>query len=475
MKYIRRSKMSLSKRATLWITVCSFLQRGISFITVPLFTRLLTTAQYGEVSNYFSWSNVAYTVILLGVTYGGFNNGMVKYENDRDGYTESVIGLSTVMVLGWLALTLLFPGLVQSVLGMPRILTILLLVEILVKAYFDVWMCRQRYDFAYKRVVSGSLVLSIAAPVLGMIMVYLSQDKVLARVVSFVLVEAVLGVFALAACTHKSRSFAKMEYWKFTLTFNIPLIPYYLSQTAISQMDVIMITRMDSPAAAGIYNIANNCALVVMILVTSINSVLTPWIYHRMSEKQYGAIGNRTVELLCILAAGIFLLEAVAPEIMAILAPPRYHGAMSIIPVVSSCAFFILMYSFCVDTQLFFEQKRYASISSIVIAAVKFISNLGLIYVFGFQAAAYATLCCYILMAVFHYYYAKKICVNHIGINPYNGKVLFGLSAMVLAFAGFVTLTYDLPLVRWGIILSIFVIAFVKRDFLITRIKEFKQ
>lgn len=471
-KHTRQSSMSLSKRATLWITICSFLQRGISFITVPLFTRLLSTAQYGEVSNYFSWSNVAYTVILLGVTYGGFNNGMVKYEKDRDGYTESVIGLSTVMVLGWLVLALLFPNAAESMLGMTRILTVLLLVEVLVKAYFDVWMCRQRYDFGYKRVVAGSLTLSIAAPVLGVVMVYLSRDKVLARVVSFVLAEAVLGIFAFVACTRRSRSLMKLEYWKFTLTFNIPLIPYYLSQTAIGQMDVIMITRMDSPAAAGIYNIASNCALVIMILVMSINSVLTPWIYHRMGEKQYRAVGKRTFELLCILAGGILLLETAAPEVMMILAPPRYHGAMGIIPVISSGAFFILMYGFCVDTQLYFEQKRYASLSSIVIALVKFVANLLLIRFFGFQAAAYATLVCYVFMAMFHYRCAGKVCIERIGINPYNGRALLGLSIVVIFFAEFVTLTYDWPLVRWGIILVILVTAFIKRDFLISMIKE---
>ena len=91
------SGLSKAKRATIWITLCSFLQRAISFITVPVFTRLLNTAEYGELSVYTSWQAVAMYVITLGVIYGGFNNGMMRYRDDREGYASSVMGLVLVM------------------------------------------------------------------------------------------------------------------------------------------------------------------------------------------------------------------------------------------------------------------------------------------------------------------------------------------------------------------------------------------
>ena len=45
-------------KASLWFTICSILQKGISFITVPIFTRLLTTEQYGVVSIFYSWESI---------------------------------------------------------------------------------------------------------------------------------------------------------------------------------------------------------------------------------------------------------------------------------------------------------------------------------------------------------------------------------------------------------------------------------
>ncbi len=37
--------LSVQAKAALWFTICSFLQKGISFITVPIFTRLMSTEE----------------------------------------------------------------------------------------------------------------------------------------------------------------------------------------------------------------------------------------------------------------------------------------------------------------------------------------------------------------------------------------------------------------------------------------------
>jgi len=52
------NKMSIASKAALWFTICGFVQKGISFITVPIFTRLLTTEQYGVVSIFYSWESI---------------------------------------------------------------------------------------------------------------------------------------------------------------------------------------------------------------------------------------------------------------------------------------------------------------------------------------------------------------------------------------------------------------------------------
>lgn len=40
-------------KLAMWILICTVIQKGISLITVPVFTRLMDTTEYGKVSIYF--------------------------------------------------------------------------------------------------------------------------------------------------------------------------------------------------------------------------------------------------------------------------------------------------------------------------------------------------------------------------------------------------------------------------------------
>ena len=98
------NKMSIASKAALWFTICGFVQKGISFITVPIFTRLLTTEQYGVVSIFYSWESIFIIFCTLNLFSGVFNNGMIKYENDRDGFLSSMQGLVSTLTLCMLLL-----------------------------------------------------------------------------------------------------------------------------------------------------------------------------------------------------------------------------------------------------------------------------------------------------------------------------------------------------------------------------------
>ena len=47
--------LSLPVKASIAFMLCSFLQRGISTLTTPIFTRILTTEQYGYYNIFNSW------------------------------------------------------------------------------------------------------------------------------------------------------------------------------------------------------------------------------------------------------------------------------------------------------------------------------------------------------------------------------------------------------------------------------------
>ena len=49
------NSMSVETKAALWFAMCNFINKGIAMIVVPLYTRMLTTEEYGTYTVFQSW------------------------------------------------------------------------------------------------------------------------------------------------------------------------------------------------------------------------------------------------------------------------------------------------------------------------------------------------------------------------------------------------------------------------------------
>ena len=469
---MRYQMLSKAKRATLWITLCSFLQKGISFITVPIFTRVLTTADYGSVSVYQSWESVATYIVTLGITYGGFNNGMIKFGDDKEGYTSSVAGLVFVMGAFWSVLCFAFSGRASAFSGLSKTLLALLFVEVVSRGIYDVWVSRMKYDFEYKKMVAASLFLAIASPALGVALVFVASDKVLARVAGFVLVELAFALVLTVVMLRRGKRLYRGSYWKFTLLFNLPLLPHYLSQVILSSSDRIMIGNMCSASDAGVYSIAYTAGMLMTLLTTSLNSTVVPWLYRKLDEGAYDRIRKVGVMLLSGIAVAIIGVDALAPDIVSILAPTEYSEAMGLIPVISASVFFMFVYSYCSNIEFFFEKTWLATVASVSAAILNITLNLVFIPVFGYVAAGYSTLICYAAMALAHYVFAQRVAETNCSVKALNGKAVWGLGGAFCAASVAFSCIYGFPAARYGLVLTIVALIIWKRKAIVSLAKE---
>ena len=476
---IRNSKNSYNslskvKKATLWITFCSFLQRGLSFITVPVFTRLLTAADYGSVSVYQSWEMVAVYLATLGVTYGGFNNGMIKFKDDREGYTSSVVGLVITLGFLWIAFCYVLSDKIVALTGMPLVLVSLLFVEVVVKGIYDIWVSRMKFDYEYRKLVPASLILSIAVPVLGVLFVVMASDKVLARVLSFVLVEAAFAVVLGGCMIKRNKRLFKWEYWKFTLLFNIPLLPHYLSQVVLSSSDRIMIANMCSVADAGVYSIAYSVGMLMTLLTNSLNSTVVPWLYRALQAGEIGRIGKMSTSIFGVLAMVVLFVDILAPEVVAILAPGEYGAAMTLVPVIAASVFFMFMYSYCSNIEFYYEKTGLAAIASVLAAALNIALNAAFIPLFGYRAAGYTTLACYVALGATHYIFSQRVVRVRAGSVALDGRAVWGLALTFVAASLVLPVLYPYPIVRYVALGAAVVIALAFHKKITAKLKEFR-
>lgn len=249
-------RLSLPLRATIWFFVCSVLQRGISTITTPIFTRLLNTAEYGQFQVFNSWLSILQIVVTLYLSAGVYTMGLVKFKEDNKIFSSSLQGLNLVLCIAWTVVYLLFHDFWNNIFQLTTVQMLAMMVMIWATSVFTFWMTEQRNEYRYKQLVIVTLIVSILKPVVSVIFIILSDDKVTARILGLAVVELTAYTIFFFLQMKNGKTFFSAKYWKYAILFNLPLIPHYLSSTILSSSDRIMIQRMVGESEAGIYGLA---------------------------------------------------------------------------------------------------------------------------------------------------------------------------------------------------------------------------
>lgn len=459
-------KIPVQVKAAFWFLVCSFLQRGISVITTPIFTRLLTTEDYGQLSVFNSWSSILTTLVSLQLSSGAYTQGLVKYDHDQSRYSSSMQGLMMVLVSGWTVVYILFHEFWNRVLSLTTVQMLAMLATIWASAVFAFWSSEQRVRYKYRRLVALTLTVSLVQPVVGIIFVFLADDKVTARIFGIALVDcaAYAGLFAVQML--RGKAFCVRTYWKHALLFNLPLIPHYLSQTVLASSDRIMIDQMIGSSEAGIYGLGYQISCVMSMLNTSLMQVLSPWMYQKIKYRKEKDIASVAYLTLLIIAFANLALILFAPELVAIFAPEAYRDAKWIIPPVAMSVFFTFSYDLYAKFAFYYEKTNLIMVASVIGAILNVALNYIFIGFFGYVAAGYTTLICYIVYCIGHYILMTKICDEFCdGIRPYNLWILILISSGFVT-AGFILLvTYHFWYIRYALcVLAIVAVAVKRRE-----------
>ena len=122
---------------------------------------------------------------------GVYAQGLVKFEKERNIFASSIQGLTMTLFLFWTIIYLLFHDFWNYLFNLTTVQMIAMLIMIWTTSVFNLWSNDQRVDYKYKALVIITLIVSIAKPVIGIILVINANDKVIARILGLVLVEMI--------------------------------------------------------------------------------------------------------------------------------------------------------------------------------------------------------------------------------------------------------------------------------------------
>lgn len=425
-------------KASLWFVACSVIQKGLSFITVPIFTAIMPEEEYGYFSLFQSGLSVILIFATLNLHYQVYNNGALKFQKHTDEYVTSLIGLSWMASCVLFLLFGIFYRWWTPITGMPLHWMLYMFLDCTMMMPYNIFLCRERMSNRYKSVVIVTLLSVFSTTILGLYMVSTHSGSADSRLLAIVICEVIIGVFIFLILFPLGKTLYNKIIWRYALHLAIPLLPHYLANVVLTSLGSIMIVRYCGSEKLALYTVANNLGMIMQIVVNSVNAAINPWIYRTMHEKKYFELKRGTSILYLIMAILTVVPTLLGTAYIRLFMRPSYYEASTLIGIIAASSYFTYLYSIFLVFELYFEKTKYTSTASVIAAFANAILNFYGIQAWGYQAVAYVTLICYMLLSVVHYYFLNKICkANGISISKIvNTKLvaLIGIFVCALAF-----------------------------------------
>lgn len=464
--------LPIGVKASIGLFFANLITKGISYLTTPIFTRLLTPDEFGKVSVFITWLTVLGYIAMFCLSAGVFNNGLSDYKEDRDTYSFSMLVLSNIITIVFsIAIIFLYPY-IKDYLQLDLELIILMCFIYLVQPAYSFWYTRQRYEFRYKNVLIASTLSAFVSQTVAILcLVFMPGDKVYLRILGLEIPLIIFYIIFYFILCYKSKFKIKTKYWKEALLFNLPLIPHYLSTYLLSSSDKIMISHLISDSATAYYSIAHSVASIGIILWSAINGSLLPYTYEKCADKDYKSLNKVTLPLLTIFAFGCFGVILFAPEVVRIMATADYMEAIYVIPPIVGGVFFQVQYYIYANVVYYHKKPVYVMIGSFVAMVL----NIGLNYIFipefGYIAAGFTTIFCYGLQALIDYFAMRKV----VGEKVYSMKYILSLSLIMIIISCFGGILYSYLWLRISLLVLIVVLAIVFRKKILSYIILLKK
>ena len=468
--------MPKEAKASFAYTLCNIIQKCLSFITLPLFTRLLTTEQYGQFTVYTSWMAIFTIFITLELPYGTFNTAMINFKDDRDGYISSSQTICSLIMTFFLLIYIPFNKQISNILELPAYLIILMFFEILFQNSIMFWSGKKRFEYKYISVIVVTLLISILGPTLAYILVINSEEKGYARIVGCSIISIVVGLVIYISNYAKGKKIFCKEYWKYALGFNIPLLIYYLAQMIFGQSDRLMINYFCGTDKAGIYGVAYNLGMILTFVLNAINNAYTPWLYNKINDKK--PKDNRKIACYISILISVLLLFIIwmTPEIIYILAGKAYMEAIWVVPPVAMSILLLLYTQFSTNIEFFYKKKFHLIFASIGAALINIILNYIFIPRIGYVVAGYTTLASYIIFAISNYLCVYKYMKKDADLyGLYNWKLLLLIGAIFGIVSVLGMCLYNLIIARYIVMFIVAILLFIFRKKIIQIIKNLRK
>lgn len=377
--------------------------------SVPIFTRLLAPSEYGILSIFLSFTSVFGILLGLNITVS-----ILRYYHEKNADFKNFLGSNLIFMAAFNVVTVFVLYFVSGPIAQfAEVEADLVLFSILLSASGVVigmylsYLVTSKQSRKFRAI---SVVRSLLVLVLSVIWVWsLAENRYWGRIYAPILVTGVLSLYALCHIAKLSTLSFSWKYVKYSLKLGIPLIPHSLSGIVLIYFDRVIINQLVDSSATGLYQVAYRVGMLMYMVVIATSKAWIPLFFENLRKEKYDKLRDLAASYsryIYFAAAGLILFSR---EAVVILAHEKFHGALSLVPIIVLSYVFFFLYTLYGLFAFYRKKTILISMGNIIACGTNIGLNYWLIPRFGYEAAAYTTLVSYILLFVYQYLVSRFV------------------------------------------------------------------
>lgn len=382
--------------------VASVATSALAFISIPVYTRLLTPEDYGVVSIFMGLVGLLGSVMSFS-TDRSVSRYFFDQKNELD--FKRFVGTSSILAFTFFIinsfLLVLFAEEFGNFVGLDKYLVYLIIpvsiVNIIGLTFEQIYgPLKRSKEIALSSVVK--VFLSFAFSVAFIF--FFKKDKFYGQIIGQIVSGFCIVLFWIRLIKPYFIWSFDTSYVKYIFTYSVPLIPYALSGVIIEQFGKIAIGSSQGISEAGFYNLALAVSSIVNITIAVTHQAWNPYYFEYMNSKNYTQLDKDFIKIFKITILVAFGVASFGKELGLLLAKKEFSGALYLIPIFT-IGYVFSQLSFAYIRNFGYTKKtQFMTITILASGICNVILNVLFIKSFGELGAAFSFVLSYVIMAV---------------------------------------------------------------------------
>ena len=309
--------------------------KALAFISIPVYTRILTVEEYGIVNVLMSVLNITPILLTLNLEVA---IGRYFFDTDDINDFKRFVGCSIRLAgISFLIMTVAFVILLpwlSKLLSFPILLTLSIIPLSLYRIINSIFQQIYNPLLESKKIAIVSSVQTYLAFGLSVIAIFCLNDrKYYGFAIGNIVALFMLGIYMYKQIKPYTIGCWDKKYFKYIINYCIPYIPYSLSGVILDQFGRIFISADSGFDSAGLYSMAANIAMIMAIFIGLVHQAWNPFYFKYLNGKDYKSLDNDydlIWRVTLLLAVGISFF---GKEMGYMLGGKQYLGTLYVIPI----------------------------------------------------------------------------------------------------------------------------------------------